>query len=705
MNDAAIRPKAARYTALLTAGVYLLVAALWIAWSDKLLLALEPHLDADHITELQTYKGWLFVAVTSLGLYLLLYRSLKRILHLDAAGRVAADRYRELFDSTIDSVLITRSDGRIVGANAAARRMFGYSEAEMACLQRDDLMDAADGRWASALDLRRRSGSVRTELTFIRKDATRFQGEFSSTLFHDERGGEYSSVIVRDVTERKLAEEASRVSEERYRGMFLNNPLPMWIYDIETLKFLAVNESACESYGYSRNEFLAMTIQDIRPEEDQALVQLSVEEDRNVPIARSSWRHRKKNGTMIRVELTSRGLEWNGEKARCVCAVDVTERARLDEAIRDTNRNLEQKVAERSNALAESEARQRSLVEALPQIVWFVNGDGSMKYLNHAWYAFTGRTPRHSLESEWLAALHPDDIEAVQQQWQVAAAHEGKYEGKCRIRAASGRYGNFIYVARPMRSAEGAITHWVGVHTDVTELERTQAALRQSNAELEAFSYTISHDLRAPLRTISGYGQILVEDYTDQLDEGARKTLSRMTRAAAKLSTMIEDLLTLMRLSRTEIQATQVDVSAIAAAIATKLEAAEPSRRVEWRVQKNLVLAGDLGLLRTALENLLANAWKFTGRTDGAVIEVGGERNPAGEIVVHVKDNGAGFDMAYVGKLFGVFQRLHTEAEFAGAGIGLAMVRRIVQRHGGRIWADSKIGEGATFYFTLPNAA
>ena len=705
MSDRTIGRKPTRFAALIGTVLYLIVAALWITWSDQLLLSVEPDMDAKGITKLHTYKGWLFVAVTSLGLYLLLNRSLARILRSDLASEAATQRYRELFDNSVDGVLIAGpDDGNILGANAAVCRMFGYSEQEMLRLRRADIMDLTDQRWANALEGRELSRSVRAELSFIRKDGTRFQSEVSSNLFRDEHGREYSSAILRDVTERNLAEQARGATEERYRALFFNNPLPMWIYDVESFKFLAVNDVACESYGYSRDEFHAMTIVSIGAEEDQTLLRHAVEQDKTIALTRRIWRHRKKDGSIIRVELTSHYLKWEGRPARFACPIDITERLRADEAIKEANRSLEQKVAERTSALAESEARQRILTDAIPQIVWFIDPQGRVQYLNHAWFAFSGRTLEESLGYGWLEALHPDDVDSVRDAWQAAGSHGGQFEGRCRIRAAKGQYGSFIYAVRPVHNEEGAITHWVGVHTDVTELERAQNALRQSNAELEAFSYTVSHDLQAPLRTINGYSQILIEDYADQLDEGATKTLGRITRAAAKMSVMIEELLALARVSRIQIQPTEIDVTAIAKDIATELQASDVTRQVEWRVQEGVAAAGDLRLVRTALENLLSNAWKFTCKQDNAVIEVGCARNAEGESVLHVKDNGAGFDMAYAGKLFGVFQRLHSEAEFEGMGIGLATVRRIVQRHGGRIWAESKVGEGATFYFTLPNA-
>jgi PAS domain S-box-containing protein len=704
MSDRTIHRKPVRFAALIAAVLYLIVAALWITWSDQLLLSVEPDMDAKGITRLHTYMGWLFVAVTALGLYLLLNRSLTRILRSEVVSQAATQRYRELFDSSIDGVLVARpDDGTILGANAAACRMFGYSEQEMLCLRRADLMDVADQRWANALQLRQLSRSARAELMFIRKDGTRFQGEVSSTLFRDEHGREYSSAILRDVTERNLAEQARRATEERYRALFFNNPLPMWIYDVESFKFLAVNDVACESYGYSRDEFHAMTILSICAEEDQTLVRHAVEQDKTIALTGRIWRHRKKDGSIIRAELTSHDLEWEGGRARFACPIDITERLRADEAVKEANRSLEQKAAERTSALAESEARQRILTDAIPQIVWFIDAKGRAQYLNHAWFAFSGRTLEQSLGYGWLEALHPDDIDSVRDAWQAAGSHGAQFEGRCRIRAANGQYGSFIYAARPVRNDEGAITHWVGVHTDVTELERAQNALRQSNAELEAFSYTVSHDLQAPLRTINGYSQILIEDYADQLDEGATKTLGRITRAAAKMSVMIDELLALARVSRIKIQPTEIDVTTIARDIVTELQASEVTRQVEWRMQEGVAATGDLRLVRTALENLLSNAWKFTSKRDNAVIEVGCTRNAEGEIVLHVKDNGAGFDMAYAGKLFGVFQRLHSEAEFEGVGIGLATVRRIVQRHGGRIWAESKVGEGTILYFTLPS--
>ncbi|MGZ3474694.1 MAG: sensor histidine kinase [Polyangiales bacterium] len=231
------------------------------------------------------------------------------------------------------------------------------------------------------------------------------------------------------------------------------------------------------------------------------------------------------------------------------------------------------------------------------------------------------------------------------------------------------------------------------------------AQLEAANRELEAFSYSVSHDLRAPLRTIDGYGTALEEDLGDRLDEKARDHLTRLRSASSRMNVLIDDLLGLARVGRGDMRDEAIDVSALARSIADELARQSPDRRFEIVVRDGVSARGDASLVRAVLENLLGNAFKFTARAPVAKIEVGstqeGER-----AVFFVRDNGAGFDMKYAAKLFAPFQRLHSVKDFPGTGVGLATVQRIVHRHGGRIWADSKPGEGTTFFFTLaPSAA
>ncbi len=228
--------------------------------------------------------------------------------------------------------------------------------------------------------------------------------------------------------------------------------------------------------------------------------------------------------------------------------------------------------------------------------------------------------------------------------------------------------------------------------------------LETANKELEAFSYSVSHDLRAPLRSIDGFSQALLEDYADRLDATGKNYLQRIRMAAQRMAELIDALLTLSRVTRAEMRRERVNFTALARTIATELQQRDPERQAEFIIPDGLVADGDRRLLRVALENLLDNAWKFTARQPSARIELGAAPQPGGMPAYFVGDNGAGFDMTYVQKLFGAFQRLHSQGEFRGTGIGLATVQRIIQRHGGRIWAEATVGKGATFYFTFGSA-
>ena len=264
---------------------------------------------------------------------------------------------------------------------------------------------------------------------------------------------------------------------------------------------------------------------------------------------------------------------------------------------------------------------------------------------------------------------------------------------------------NFSLV--PVTDADGRIAYVVAEGRDITPLKKAEEALKErgtqleaANKELEAFAYSVSHDLRAPLRSIDGFSQALLEDYADNLDAEGQRHLQRVRAASQRMAELIDDLLALSRITRSEMHHETVNLSALAQTVAEGLRQAEPERQVEFVIAANLVAPVDGRLLRAALENLLGNAWKFTAKQPQGRIEFGAMRQE-GQTVYFVRDNGAGFDMTYADKLFGPFQRLHTTAEFSGSGIGLATVQRIIHRHGGRIWAEGVVDKGATFYFTV----
>lgn len=381
-------------------------------------------------------------------------------------------------------------------------------------------------------------------------------------------------LVFSDITAAYRVEEALKDSERRYRSLFEANPHPMWVYDVGTLKFLTVNDAAVAHYGYSRAEFLAMTILDIRPVEDVAAVSKAIQLDDDVH-APMPWRHRLRDGRVIYVEISSHTLDYGGRPARMVLAHDITERRLAQQALEQVNETLERRVAERTRELA------------------------------------------------------------------------------------------------------------------------------LSNRELESFAYSVSHDLRAPLQVIDGFGRALLSRHAQMLDAQARHYLERIRENTRQMGDLIDDLLSLARVTRAELRAEPMNLAPKAAQTVERLRQRFPERDVAVEIDENIHCSGDARLLAIVLENLIENAWKFTGRTPGARIRIGRKAGEGGETVIYVADNGAGFDMAYSAKLFNAFQRLHSSSEFEGTGIGLATVHRIVTRHGGRVWAESRPGEGAVFQFTL----
>jgi PAS domain S-box-containing protein len=370
--------------------------------------------------------------------------------------------------------------------------------------------------------------------------------------------------------------------------------------------------------------------------------------------------------------------------------------------VREFNSGLEEKIAQRTRELSRQEALLRALAEQAPYPIWTIDPEGNATFVSQAWYELFGGAPPDWHGTAWMGLVHPDDLPGMLEAWHGHRQMRTPHAGTRRLRTTDGSYRLMSYRVSPVLNDAGEEMFWVGIDVDITEIKATETALRLSNAELEAFSYSVSHDLRSPLTTVDGFSRLLLNELRGQESVKVQHYLARIQAGVDKMGHLIEGLLSLAHVARQALQHELVDLSAISTEILARLQSADRSRHVVFSVEPDLLVHGDSRLLHAVMENLLGNAWKFSARCSNAEISVG-RQSPRGAFFV--RDNGAGFDMAYVDKLFGTFQRLHDVAEYAGTGIGLATVARVISRHGGRIWAESAPEQGATFFFTLPTAA
>lgn len=358
-----------------------------------------------------------------------------------------------------------------------------------------------------------------------------------------------------------------------------------------------------------------------------------------------------------------------------------------------------------------------ALLDAAPDAMVIVDDVGRIVLVNAQTQAMFGYTAEE-LVGRSIEVLVPERFRAAHPQ------HRNDYYANPRTRPmgagmelfALSKEGREIPVEislSPLQTKDGLLV--ISAIRDVSQQKRAESRIQELNEalaqraselesinkELEAFSYSVSHDLRAPLRGIDGFSQALLEDYGEELDSQAQDFLGRIRAATGRMGELIDDLLKLSRITRTEMHHEEVDLSRMAREIASLLQRMEPEREVEFVIEEGMVARGDRQLLRVALDNLMNNAWKFSAKENRARIEVGTTAGNEHERVFFVRDNGAGFDMAYADKLFGAFQRLHARSEFDGTGVGLATVQRVINRHGGKVWAEAERGKGATFYFVL----
>ncbi len=498
-------------------------------------------------------------------------------------------------------------------------------------------------------------------------------------------------------TERRRAEEALQRSERRLHSILENAPAVIYLKDAAR-RYLFVNRRFESVFARKKDELIGRTNEEVFP----AAVPEAYRATALEPAGADT------------VELEETVLEADGVHTYLSSKFVIHGPTGSDDEIGSISTDITQRKRDQE-ALKESEERLSLALESARMGAWDLDlvRDTAVRSLRHD--QIFGY---QSLQPQWgsqifLSHVLPEDRELVKGRFQEAFA-SGHFDMECRILWPDQSLHWIAAQGLVYRNENGDPIRMMGLVTDVSDRKRAQEEIQQLNrelghrvedlkhlnSELEAFSYSVSHDLRAPLRSIDGFSQVLLGDQGERLDESGRDALGRVRAAAARMGQLIDDLLKLSRVTRAELHREKVDLSEIARAAASELSRREPDRRVEVCIAEGVTAEGDAALLRLVLENLMGNAFKFTSKRVDARVEFGMERQNGGP-VYYVRDNGAGFDMAYAERLFGAFQRLHSVTEFPGTGIGLATVQRIVHRHGGHVWAQGAPGEGATFQFTL----
>lgn len=696
--------------ALRVVGIYAVFGLLWILFSDQLLLLVTT--DVHQLVWLQSAKGGLFIATTAMLLYALISRELAILGKTEASLREQEAFFRLIAENIGDFIAVLDLDGRRLYNSPSYNRFFS----DDARLRDSDSFAEVhpDDRERIKQIFREtvRTGvGQSTEYRFVLPDGGIRHMESSGGVIRDSQGRVLRVIVVsRDISERKQAQQALMLQMRRLEQAEAHARLGSWEFDV------AGGQSWWSAQMYalmgldpargvpSFEDYLACLHPQDRPVVLEALQHMAAGRQPTPSLYRSNPEHGPTRWLSPTVhceyDVAGKAIKFAGT------VLDVT-------AIKETE-----------TALRESEARLRTLIDTIPDLVWLKDPEGTYLFCNTVFERLygarqadiVGKTDYDFVDAELADSFRAHDRKATE------AGHPSRNEEW--LTFASGGYrGLFETIKTPVRAPDGQLIGVLGIARDITALREAQEQLRKLNAELEqrvtrrtaelqtvnqsleSFVYSVSHDLKTPLRGVEGYSRLLQEDFAGKLDEEGRLFIANIRAGVARMNELIDDLLAYSRMERRKLNTSPLDLNQLLDTLLAEQVAEFAARDAQIeRALPPLKVHADADGLALVLRNLLDNALKFSSQTARPRIEIGA-RQEAGKVILWIKDNGIGFDMKYHDRIFEIFQRLHRLEDYPGTGIGLALVKKAMLRMGGRIWAESTPGAGAIFYLELPNPA